>query len=349
MKRILLATVGTGCLAALIAVVGCSKHDEAPRQVLAPSEEPDPNRDSRPPVVIPTECVLPGVDPQARALDTLVTRIVEPTNQDRYDAALADAIDRLADRQYGPALAALKAAQQAQDNEVVRREIAKVSELIRQQQEAEQTARDVQTVLSDGRPEEAAELSKQALAQFGGGGDIADNFAQQKHQADALVAATLPTDDDRFARFRADGADARAANNLPPAALSYEQALRFRDDADVRRQYESVQAVLTRYDAGLRRAAGLRRDPPALEDALAALDDARQAWDTPQVRALTDEYTFALQRRRDRVSVAEFEVRGDAGFREAVNGAGRTVAEKLLPSFRPRFDIVERRAGRAHS
>src|SRR5207244_2535665 len=51
-----------------------------------------------------------------------------------------------------------------------------------------------------------------------------------------------------------------------------------------------------------------------------------------------DEYTFSLQRRRDRLSVAEFEVRGDLGLPLV----GRTVAEELLPHFKGRFDLVER-------
>src|SRR5262249_3804212 len=68
------------------------------------------------------------------------------------------------------------------------------------------------------------------------------------------------------------------------------------------------------------------------------LQEAEKAWDTPQVRQDIDECTLALQKRRDRVSVADFEVRGEVG----IPLAGRTLAENLLPAFKPRFDLVER-------
>ncbi len=337
MQRILLSFTCTACLTALIGLVGCSKHDDPRHVEVADDFRPETKHDE-PRRVIPVDVVDTANDTQGKELDALVTRIVAPTNQDRYDAALGEAIDYLADLDYKKALAALVKAQQAQDTEVVRREIAKVTDLIAQQEAAAQTARDVQTVLSDGKPEDAARLGNEALKQFGGGGDITDNLTQQKREADALVAASLPTDDDRFNRFRAEGDDVRTANNLRAAGLAYEQALRFREDAEVRRQYDAVQSAMTRYDDALRRAAKLRRDTAALEDALAALDEAKQVWDTPRVREAIDEYTFALQRRRDRVSVAEFEVRGDVGL----PGAGRTIAEELLPHFKPRFDLVER-------
>ena len=63
---------------------------------------------------------------------------------------------------------------------------------------------------------------------------------------------------------------------------------------------------------------------------LAVLQDAAKAWDTLQVRQDIDECTLLLQKRRDRVSVADFEVRGELGMPLA----GRTVAEELLPTTR---------------
>src|SRR2546430_2754590 len=54
----------------------------------------------------------------------------------------------------------------------------------------------------------------------------------------------------------------------------------------------------------------------ALPISLAALRDARDAWDTPQVRAEMDECQLWLEKRRDRVSVADFEVRGDVRSEE---------------------------------
>ena len=110
------------------------------------------------------------------------------------------------------------------------------------------------------------------------------------------------------------------------------------DDPTIRKQYEDIRSGLTRYDEQRSRAAQLRRDPMALEDAIAALREAQKVWDTPQVRMDLDEYTFALQKRRDRLTVADFEVRGDVGMAQA----GRTVAETLLPGFKSRFDLIER-------
>src|SRR5262249_5496866 len=91
-------------------------------------------------------------------------------------------------------------------------------------------------------------------------------------------------------------------------------------------------------DDNRRRAAELRRDPGTLEDALAALQEAAKAWDTLDVRMEIDQCTLALQKLRDRISVADFEVRGDVG----IPAAGRTVADELLPQFKCRFDLVER-------
>src|SRR5207237_5586011 len=75
-----------------------------------------------------------------------------------------------------------------------------------------------------------------------------------------------------------------------------------------------------------------------LEEALASLQEAARAWDTLQVRQEIEDCTLALEKRRDRLSVADFEVRGDVG----IPLAGRTLAEELLPAFKPRFDLVER-------
>src|SRR5207247_9448152 len=92
------------------------------------------------------------------------------------------------------------------------------------------------------------------------------------------------------------------------------------------------------YDESRQKAAELRRDSTNLEDALAALQDAARAWETPQIRQEIDECTLALQKRRDRLGVADFEVRGEV----APADAGRTLAEQLLPAFKTRYDVVER-------
>src|SRR5205085_12221878 len=113
--------------------------------------------------------------------------------------------------------------------------------------------------------------------------------------------------------------------NLRAAVVAFEDALQYGDDPDLGRQRDEARAALARYDDNRRRAAELRRDAVNLEDALLALQEASRAWDTFEVRQDIEDYTLALQKRRDRLSVADFEVLGDVGFA----CAGRHVAEAL--------------------
>ena len=57
-----------------------------------------------------------------------------------------------------------------------------------------------------------------------------------------------------------------------------------------------------------------------------------------QVSQEIDEYTVYLQNRRDTLSVADFEVRGDVG----IPAADCVLAEELLPRFKNKFELVER-------
>jgi tetratricopeptide (TPR) repeat protein len=257
--------------------------------------------------------------------------------QEKYDAALLDALNLLADRKYAEALTALEAARAAQDTEQVRLEIEKVKKLQEQQAAAERTVADIQTVLSEGKAEAAATLAAGGLQEYGGS-DVADQLAKLKRQADALTATQLTDNAARKDHFRQEGDAARKDGNLRAVAIAYEQALAYGDDADLRRQLDDLRGTLTKYDDNRQRAGDLRRDPANLEDAVAALQEAQKAWDTLQVRQEIDDCTLALQKRRDRLSVADFEVRGDVGFADA----GRTVAEELLPAFKGRYDLVER-------
>jgi tetratricopeptide (TPR) repeat protein len=75
-----------------------------------------------------------------------------------------------------------------------------------------------------------------------------------------------------------------------------------------------------------------------LEAAILALQDAKLAWDEPAVRRDIEECTQALLNRRDRVSVADFEVRGDAGDANV----GKTIADALLPTLKSRYDLMDR-------
>jgi tetratricopeptide (TPR) repeat protein len=273
------------------------------------------------------------------ALQPLFTPVAAPelNPQEKYDAALLNALNRIAEHKHAEALAALETARAIQDTEQIRQQIERVKLLIDRQAAVGRLAQDIQTVLDAGKPDEAARLAAGGLQQYGDT-DAAERLVQLKRQADALLAAQVTDQSANRNRLRQEAAAALASKNLLAAVLAYEQALQYGDDPELRRQRDECQAALTRYNDCRRRAADLRRDPANLEEAIAALQDAARAWDTPQVHQEIDEYTLALQKRRDRLSVADFEIRGDIGLPEA----GRVVAEELLAGFKPRFDLVER-------
>jgi tetratricopeptide (TPR) repeat protein len=258
--------------------------------------------------------------------------------QEKYEAALNDALELLAKRDFPEALVALEAARHQSDNEFIRGEIAKVKQRLDQESAARTTAQNIETVLAEGKATEAAQLSAQALKEFGGSSD-ANALVKLRLQADALASVQKNEDAGaRFNRFRGQGEAALAEKNLRAAALAFEQAVLARQDAAVQQKLDGIRASLEKYDALRAKAAELRKDPAQLEEALAALQAAQEAWDTLQVRQELDEYTLALQKRRDTLSVADFELRADLGLPEM----GRSIAEELLPLFKPRFDLVER-------
>src|SRR5262249_30352044 len=148
---------------------------------------------------------------------------------------------------------------------------------------------------------QASELAQLALQQYGGT-DVAADLATLKQQADALIAAPMGDNAARRTLFEKEGDAALKDNNLRGAAIAYDQVLHLGDDAGLRKKCDDVRDTLARYDDNRRRAADLRRDPANLEDALAALQEAGKAWDTPQVRMEIDECSLALQKRRDRLS-----------------------------------------------
>jgi hypothetical protein len=278
--------------------------------------------------------------PRGTAADTLAMSLIPPpelSQQDKYDAALLEALSYMAGRKYQQALASLENARAVQDTEQIRQQIDRVKTLIDQQAVTDRTIQDIQTVLDGGKPEEAARLATASLQQFGGT-DAAEVLAKLKRQADAMTAAQLDNKIAYGERLRQEGDAAIRDRNLRAAAIAYEQALTYGDNADLKRQLDQVRTALACYDDNRRRAAELRRDPANLEDAIAALREAANAWDTLQIHQDIDEYTLALQKRRDRISVADFEVRGDVG----IPAAGRVVAEEMLPAFKCRFDLVER-------
>jgi tetratricopeptide (TPR) repeat protein len=257
--------------------------------------------------------------------------------EEKYNAALGDAVGLLGEGKLADALAALESARSFRDTDFVRGEIAKLRTRIDQQAAAERTVQDIQAVLDQGKPAEASSLAARALQEYGAT-DAADPLTRLKLQADALAAADKKDDGDRGKRFRDEGQAALGEKNLRAAALAFEQALQYGEDADLRKQLDDLHATLTKYDDNRLQAAELRKDPARLEEAVALLKEAAKAWDTLQVRQEIDDYTLALQKRRDRVAVADFEVRGEVGMA----AAGRAIAEEVLPALRGRFDVVER-------
>jgi tetratricopeptide (TPR) repeat protein len=330
------------CLIA-VGLIGCGGQPPAPHvepqdngsSVTPGTVKPAPSQEAQPSgPVSPVEGTRG--DGLVKLLD-LPTDKPQLTRDERQDAALLEALGKMADRDYAGAQAALEKARDIQDSEQVHFQIDKVKKLIEQQKAAEQTQRDVQAVLNDGKADEAAKLAAAGLQQYGGGDD-AGPLAQLKRQADALAAAGASDAAARRDRLVREGDDAMRDKNLRAAVIAYEQALQAGDDPALRGRLDEVRATVSRYDDLRQRARELRRDPANLEQALTALQDAAKTWDTPAVHEDLDECTLALQKRRDRISVADFEVRGEVG----IPSAGRTLAENLLPAFKPRFDLVER-------
>lgn len=323
-------------LVALILLVGCSR----PTQPATVGGDPAPTEPTnvqlgRPAVLQPAQSPVPAVNTAQPTVWTPGN--ADSLKQEKYDAALLEALNLMAERKYPEALAALEAARKVLDTEQVRLEIEKLKRTQERHAAGERTIADIQSVLNEGRAEVAAHLATRALETYGGT-ETAFALEKLKRQADALLASTLDDTRTRQIRFRAEAEAAMRDRNLRAAAIAFDQALANGADAELKRQADEVRSSLTRYDENRQRAAELLRDPNTLEDALAALQEAAKAWDTLQVRQEIDQCNLLLQKRRDRVSVADFELRGDIG----VPAAGRTVADELLPTFKSRFDLVER-------
>ncbi len=318
-------------LPAVLLLAGCSQQVPLP-SADAPTADTPASGPAQPVVSVPAD------SGHATANTIPVSDgVPQASPQERYDAALLDALNLLADRKMPQALTALKVAQEIQDTEQVQRLTARIQGLIAEEAAAQRTAQDLRGAVDEGKADVAARLASTALLQYGGT-DLAPELAKVKQQAEALVTAGAGDITDRVRRLQTDARAALQDNNLRAAAISLEQALALGDDPALRQQLDEVHGRLARYDDNLRRARELRRYPTRLEEAIAALQEAARAWDTLPVRQEIDDYTLALQRRRDRVGVADFEVRGDLG----VPGIGRTVAEELLSGFKARFDLVER-------
>ena len=117
-----------------LAVAGCNR---APTIVVVPPAQP-----SNP---------AAGASPAAYAAGSPQIALPELTPQERYDAALWDALTLVADHKLPEALAALEKARTNQDTEQVRQEIAKLKVRLDAKSAAERTALDIQTILTDGK------------------------------------------------------------------------------------------------------------------------------------------------------------------------------------------------------
>jgi hypothetical protein len=346
MQRNRLATV---CSLVAIGLIGSGCGKESRPQIEASQDGQRTTEEPKPPDVLPgqnTGTYVPiAPAPQtwgtgefaAEQTPMSLAPVAVQSPQDKYNAALLDALNLTADRKYAQALGELESARAIQDTDQVRQQIDRLKVTIDQQSALERTVHDIQTVLDAGKAEEASRLASAGLQQFGGT-DAAESLTRLRQQAEALLAAQSDDKSAHRNRLRLEAEAALKDKNLRAASIALEQALGYGEDPELRRQFDDVRSALTRYDDNRRRACELRRDPANLEDAIAALQEAARAWDTYQVHEEIDEYTLALQRRRDRISVADFEVRGEVG----VPAVGCTVAEELLPAFKSRFDLVER-------
>jgi tetratricopeptide (TPR) repeat protein len=298
--------------------------------------------DKKDAVVDPGIKVLPPKHGQPKIKDDNASKKVivklPDLKLEQYEAAVRDGLEATAARNWQGALGQFEIAKNLDNNDFVQSQITYLKGRIDADNAVKTTAKDIETVLNDGKAEDAAKLAADALKEFGDGDD-ADRLIALRLQAEAVRAAeTEEKADARYTRFRKEAEQALDDKNLRAAALAFEQALLARDDADLKKTYDGVRAKLDQYDALRKQAKEWRGDPLRQDDALAALKEAKAAWDTLQIRQEIDDCTLALQKRRDTVSIADFEVRNDVG----IANAGATLADELLPLLKDKFDPVER-------
>jgi hypothetical protein len=127
--------------------------------------------------------------PPAGNLDQAPTApapVAADDKQEKFDAALNDALVLLADRKYAEALVAMEAARNLDDNDFIRGEIAKLKQRLEQDGAAKSAVQNIEAVLGEGKGGEAAQLTVQALKEFGGGAD-GTALVKLRLQADALA------------------------------------------------------------------------------------------------------------------------------------------------------------------
>src|SRR5262249_30064572 len=124
--------------------------------------------DAKKPVALLDPKVAPVVDPQAAgepkgdpdpAKLPVKPLFVVDDKQEKYEAALNDALDHLAKREFQEALEAMEAARAIDDNDFIRGEIGKLKERMEQDGTAKTAVQNIETVLAEGKAAEAAKLS----------------------------------------------------------------------------------------------------------------------------------------------------------------------------------------------
>lgn len=307
-------------------VIGCEKNQSSPSA----------GRSTHTSVTsTPTSSQASGSTPHQSTVEP-VDAFAFPGKQAAYNQALMNAVLAISDRHYSEALSNLEIARKIDDTEIVRQQMDKVRALIAQQATLATTIQDIEAILHQGRAEEASRLAALALIQFGSTADTT-RLQVLKREADALLSNQMDQQK-RKQQLQAEMELARKDNQLRALLLAYEQWLVLGEDDKIRKDSEEIRTTLAKYDDLRQRALELRKQPEQLEQALALLQDAAKAWDTPQIRDEIANCQIALQSRRDRLSVADFEIRGEVGLPMA----GETLADELLPHFKSRFDLVER-------
>jgi hypothetical protein len=341
MHRLFLG-VALAFLASTVVLTGCG---QSPHSSAGPATADDSSPAGDKPI-----STAPAADPFGPASldvktdpDTLpvLPTLTPPTGPEKYEAAIGKAFLLMAEKKDAEALAALREAQSAQQTDFVKTEIARLEARITRAEAAQKAADDIKVVLEAGQGEQASKLAAAALSQFGDT-DLADNFTTLKRQADALLVVQAGPGGKQKLMDEAEAA--RKENNLRAALVAYEQSVAAgTDPGPLKDTYEGLRTKLAGYDDNRAKAAELRKDPYMLEQAVTVLKTAAESWDTPQVKQEISECEVAIQNRRDRVAIADFEVIEDIG----VPRAGHAIAEELVAAMRPRFDVVERSQSRA--
>src|SRR5262249_28530424 len=157
-----------GVISLGLSLIGCGKKapdEEKPDAPQVPPVQPvaqlkpegaPPEGIEVPPIPVPGDKADTGTAKDGKAAD-------DAALQANYDAAVAQALDHLADRQTAKALEALQAAQSFRDTEFIRTEIAKLKVRIDQDAAARKTSNEIEAILDQGKGVEAAKLAQSAL------------------------------------------------------------------------------------------------------------------------------------------------------------------------------------------